>query len=99
MHVTFNFDFQADILILAAVSEQLSTLRKQKNRPSFKNPTPPTVFAAHSSKFAQTLTTKLQRASRSRIFDFNPRSPLKKFKNFQKFLKVDFSMKYDFLLF
>ena len=59
-----------------------------------KNPTPPTVFAAHSSKFAQTLTTKLQRASRSRIFDFNPRSPLKKFKNFQKFLKVDFSMKF-----
>ena len=51
-------------------------------------------FAAHSSKFAQTLTTKLQRASRSRIFDFDPRSPLKKFKNFQKFLKVDFSMKF-----
>ena len=47
-----------------------------------KNPTPLTVFAAHSSKFAQTLTTRLQRASRSRIFDFNPRSPLKKFKNF-----------------
>ena len=57
-----------------------------------KNPTPPTVFAAHTSNFAQTLRTKLQRASRSRIFDFHPRSPLKKFKIFRNFLKVDFSI-------
>ena len=35
-----------------------------------KNPTPPTVFAAHPSNFAQTLTTKLQRASSSWIFEF-----------------------------
>ena len=61
---------------------------------SIKNPTPPTVFAEHSSKFAQALTTKLQRAFRSWIFDFHPRPPLKKFKIFQNFLKVDFSIKF-----
>ena len=48
-------------------------------------PTPPTVFAAHSSNFAQTLRTELQRASRSRIFDFHPRSPLKNSKFFEFF--------------
>ena len=37
---------------------------------TLKNPTPPTVFAAHPSNYAQILTTKLQRASRSRIFEF-----------------------------
>ena len=37
---------------------------------TLKNPTPPTVFAAHPSNFAQTLTTKLRRAFRIRIFDF-----------------------------
>ena len=31
---------------------------------------PVLVFAAHPSNFAQTLTTKLQRSSRSRIFEF-----------------------------
>ena len=35
-----------------------------------KNPTPLSVFAAHPSNFEQTLTTKLPRASRSRIFEF-----------------------------
>ena len=56
-----------------------------------KNHTPPLVFAAHSSNFVQTLTTKLQRASRSWIFDFHPRSPLKD----SKFLKADFSRKFS----
>ena len=37
---------------------------------TLKNLTPPTVFSAHPSNFARTLTTKLQRASRSRIFEF-----------------------------
>ena len=45
-----------------------------------KNPTPPTVFASHSSHFAQTITTKYKRVSRSRIFHFHSGSPLKKFK-------------------
>ena len=36
-----------------------------------KNPTPPTVFATYSSNFAQTLTTKIPKASRSSILDFN----------------------------
>ena len=44
---------------------------------TLKNPTPPIVFAAHPSNFAQTLTTKSPRSSRSRIFNFHPRSPLK----------------------
>ena len=46
------------------------------------NPTPPTVFEAHSSNFAQTLKSSLQRASRSRIFYFCPWSIQKKSKIF-----------------
>ena len=41
-----------------------------KKTVNLNNPTPPTVFAAHPSNFAQTLTTKLQRASWSRIFEY-----------------------------
>ena len=41
-----------------------------KKKAITKNSTPPTVFAAHSLNCEQTLTTKLQRASRSRIFEF-----------------------------
>ena len=45
------------------------------NSAFLKNPLPlkvttPTVFAAHPSNFAQTLTTKFERSSRSPIFQF-----------------------------
>ena len=72
INAIFSSKFQAYISIMTTVSEELATLRKRK-KGFIKNPTLPTVFAAHSSNFAQSLTTKLQRASRSRIFDFSPR--------------------------
>ena len=77
-------EFQVCISILATVREELASLRKRKIG-LHENSTPPTVFAAHSSNFAQTLTTKLQRAFRSRNFDFRPRAPLKNTKIFKKF--------------
>ena len=56
-----------------------------------KIPTPPTFLAAHYSKFAQTLTSKLQRASRSWIFDFYPPSLLKNLKIFNIFEGIFFN--------
>ena len=68
---------------------------------TLKHPTPPTVFAEHPSNFAQNLTTKLRRASRTRIFEFASRffrttqsqnfiekSTLKKFWKILNFFRV-----------
>ena len=72
--------FEVCTIKLATVRRNLAIVLLLKKTVTLKNPTPPTVFAAHSSNFAQTLTTKLKRSFRSRIFDFHPRSIPKIFK-------------------
>ena len=52
-------------------------------------PPPPTVFVANDLNFAQTLTTKLQRSSRSRIFKFASQNFFRKTKS-QNFIEKSF---------
>ena len=53
-----------------------------KKKAFAKNPTPTTVFEVETRIFFNGPKFNLQRVSRSRIFDFHPGSPRKKFKVF-----------------
>ena len=51
--------FEGYTMKLATVRRNLAIVLFKKTV-TLKNPTPPTVFAAHPSNFAQTLTTKIR---------------------------------------
>ena len=98
VYATSHFKFQVYISILGTVSKELAKLWYQKKKAFTKNPTAPTVFKAHPSNFAYTLTTKLQRASKSWIFDFHPQSTLKNSKFTKNFSRSIFWWNFEFRL-
>ena len=72
--------FEVCTVELAAMRQNSAIVLFLKKPVTLKNPTPPTVFEEYPSNFAKTLTAKLQRAARSPILNFHPRSLPKKFK-------------------
>ena len=63
----------SQIIFITAESQNLSekpTYKKFQSFQFFKKNSTPEFFAAHYSNLAGTLTIKLQRSSRSRIFEF-----------------------------